>query len=533
MVFDELSLVSFLDDAGQLNAVRFPNLAALAADGVWFRNATAVSGNTQSALPSILTGRYPEPRATPTIADHPNTVFSLVGPNYRFEVFEATTSLCPYQLCSNTGPPRLDRQAGMATDIAVVAGHTFLPPDARASLPDLTQSWAGFAGVDDDEDDAPDDEASGATSGPRVIRARRSWRNRWHSASGADHVGAFERFANGISADDHQPTLYFVHTLATHQPARWMPSGQQISGRVGLPGRTKEKWTTVDWLVAQHHHSEIMQAMLADTMVGKVRQRLTEAGIYDSALLIVTADHGISFLPGDNPRNFSGTNAAEILSVPLFVKAPRTTPGVARGAIDDTNAETVDILPTVAHVLGIEPAWTVDGRSLIGDPPHAQKKFFINAATMHETYGPDEFRPIRDQLAKRQAEMFGLGKWPVFGVPGLLALAGRSVESFGDIPAIDSVRVVVEGRDALVNLNPKSRYLPAQLMGRFDQADARDAARHVLAVALNGTIVATTRAWPGSVRWMVMLPPDGLRAGRNDVEVFVVEPSGALLRPRQ
>ena len=310
--------------------------------------------------------------------------------------------------------------------------------------------------------------------------------------------------------------------------------GQLIADRVGIPGQANGRWTNVEWLVAQHHHSDIVQAMLADTLVGKVRGRLADAGIYDSALVIVTADHGISFIAGQKPRNFSGSTATEILSVPLIVKAPATTPGVTRGAIDDTNAETIDVLPTVAHVLGIEPTWRVDGRSLIGGaPPRAQKQFFINAATIQKTYRPDELRPIRDQLAKRQAEMFGLGKWPVFGVPGWLALAGRSVDSFGNIQGIDTVRVVVEGRDALVNLNPNSRSLPAQLMGRFDVTDPADVARHVLAVALNGTIVATTRAWPRSQRWVVMLPPDRLRAGKNEVEVFVVEPSGGLLRPRQ
>jgi hypothetical protein len=533
MVFDELSLVSLLDDAGQLNAVRFPNLAALAADGVWFRNATAVSDVTQSALPAILTGRYPAPRANPTIADHPNTVFSLVGRDYRFETFEAATSLCPLELCSDTGPPRRDRLAAMAADIAVVAGHTFLPPASRGSLPDVTQNWAGFAAVDDAEDNAADDDTSNQT-GPRVIRARRSWRTRWHSANRADHLDALESFAAGISPDDRQPTLYFIHTLATHQPARWLPSGQLISDRVGIPGQANGRWSNVEWLVAQHHHSDIMQAMLADTLLGKVRGRLADAGIYDSALVIVTADHGISFIPGRTPRRFSRSNATEILSVPLIVKAPARMPGVARGTIDDTNAETIDVLPTVAHVLGIQPTWRVDGRSLIGDePPRAQKQFFINGATRRETYGPDQLRPIRDRLAKRQAETFGLDRWPVFGVPGLLALAGRRVESFGKIQEIASVRVVVERRDALLNVNLNSRSLPAQLTGRFDATDAGDAADIVLAVALNGTVVATTRAWPRSQRWMAMLPPDGLRSGKNDVEVFVVEPSGGLLRPRQ
>ncbi len=95
VVFDELSLVSLLDDAGKLNAVRYPNLAALAADGVWFRNATAVSDYTRWALPSIVTGRYPAARSTPTPRDHPNTVFSLVGRSHRLEVSEAVTIAVP------------------------------------------------------------------------------------------------------------------------------------------------------------------------------------------------------------------------------------------------------------------------------------------------------------------------------------------------------------------------------------------------------------------------------------------------------
>ena len=149
VVFDELSLVSLLDDSGKLNAARYPNFAALAGDGVWFRNATAVSDYTVWALPSIVTGRYPASRSTPTPRDHPHTVFSLAGRSHRLEVSEAVTRLCPRQLCRDTGPPRFDRESAMAADVVVVAGHVFLPPSVRAALPDLTQNWAGFAAADD------------------------------------------------------------------------------------------------------------------------------------------------------------------------------------------------------------------------------------------------------------------------------------------------------------------------------------------------------------------------------------------------
>jgi hypothetical protein len=349
-------------------------------------------------------------------------------------------------------------------------------------------------------------------------------------------VGSAQAFIDGISRDDIQPTLYFIHTLASHRPSRWLPSGQRIPSLRGIPGLTDGKWTDQEWLVAQHHHADIMQAGLADTLIGRLRDRLSSAGIYDDALVIVTADHGVSLRPGDRARSFSGDNAAEVLSVPLIVKPPAATAAVARGTIDDANAETIDVAPTVARVLGIELRWPVDGRSLIGgDAPRPEKRFFFNAATMTATFEPDELWATRDQAARRQADIFGVDKWPAFTVPGLRGLVGRDVASFGDIRAIDEVRVVVEGRDALKNVNPEARELPAQLVGRFAQSDAAAAARHVLAVALNGKIVATTRAWPGSLRWMAMLPPDAFRAGANDVEVFVVDPSrpGNILRPRQ
>ena len=78
------------------------------------------------------------------------------------------------------------------------------------------------------------------------------------------------------------------------------------------------------------------------------------------------------------------------------------------------------MLPTVARVLGIDLPWPVDGRSLIGgDPPRPEKKFFFNAATMTATFKPDELWASRDQAARRQADIFGLDKWPAFTRAGI------------------------------------------------------------------------------------------------------------------
>ena len=111
---------------------------------------------------------------------------------------------------------------------------------------------------------------------------------------------------------------------------------------------------------------------LADRLLGELLARLKSAGLFDSALVIVTSDHGASFRPGELMREVTDTNAADILAVPLIVKLPRSTGSAPSVRIDDRPAETIDILPTVADVLGITMPWHVDGadscapRSLVG-----------------------------------------------------------------------------------------------------------------------------------------------------------------------
>ena len=93
-------------------------------------------------------------------------------------------------------------------------------------------------------------------------------------------------------------------------------------------------------------------------------RRLEATGLYDRALVIVTADHGVSFEPKGLMREVAPQNLADIAGVPLFVKYP----GQSRGRIDDRDAKTIDIVPTIADVLGVTIPWHVDGVSLRRPP---------------------------------------------------------------------------------------------------------------------------------------------------------------------
>ena len=83
MVFDEISLVTLLDSDAAIDASHFPNLADLAGDGIWFRNATTVSDYTRWALPAIVSGMRPRPDASSSARDHPNSIFSLLARRMR------------------------------------------------------------------------------------------------------------------------------------------------------------------------------------------------------------------------------------------------------------------------------------------------------------------------------------------------------------------------------------------------------------------------------------------------------------------
>ena len=88
---------------------------------------------------------------------------------------------------------------------------------------------------------------------------------------------------------------------------------------------------------------------------------LKDRGLYDSALIVVTSDHGEAF--GEH-RILGHSNSlyAHQIGVPLIVKYP----GQTEGKIVDSPVSHVDILPTVLDVLGIEAPTPVQGVSLVG-----------------------------------------------------------------------------------------------------------------------------------------------------------------------
>jgi hypothetical protein len=507
VVLDETPLLSWLDADAKIDPVLYPNLAALARDGTWFRNATAVSDYTRWAMPPIVSGQYPRPDASPAFADYPDTLFTLLGRTHRLEVAEAVSGLCPARLCRPPTDPMSARLALMTSDLRYVYLHVVLTDDLKHGLPRLTDRWADF----------------GDLGAERRRRMRAVGR-------GISPRQAAENFIDWISADDPQPTFYFLDTLLTHFPHRSLPSGQVNGTRAAVPGEIPgEAWSDEPWGLAQNYQRHLLQIAYADRFVGRLVARLKAVGLYERAIVVVTADHGISFQPGTPRRAFTEQTAAAIMRVPLVIKLPAGRPGPAGPVtlldgerVSDRNVEAVDIAPTVAAAMGIELPWAADGASLLDPsvPDRPSKHFFRSGRPLPpiDRRGPDPGPLLQRKLALFDGSdnVYRVPRPPRFG-----ELVGRPL---AELRVVDGgATVEVDFLDAFANVDTGADPVVFDVGGRLGEANP-DGSPTYVAVAVNGTVRAVTRTWATEPRgWLATPSLDAWHDGRNDVQVFVVE----------
>jgi len=508
VVFDELSTISLMDDRRRIDAGRYPNFAALARDATWFRNATTVNAHTEKAVPAIYTGRRPQGDELPIAADYPRSIFTLLGGSYRMQVRETLTRICPVEVCddSATDAPLDERLDALASDLGVAYLHIVLPAALAARLPPVDQTWMDFHGrsLGGDEEEEP-------TGGTSRIRAC---------------GGGICDFADTISAT-HRPTLWSLHALLPHVPWHYLPSGRRYLGDVrNIPGTTEGRWANNEWLTVQGYQRYLLQLGYTDRALGIILDRLHASGLYDRSLVVVAADHGLSFQPGEPRRNLSAANFPDIAFMPLFVKPP----GQRSGRISDGFARTIDILPTIADVLDVFLPWRVDGRSLLAGRLPADGKVAIpNQGGEPVEASLSSLLPRRSQALRRQLAIFGMTTFaPVYRIGPYVELLGRRRSSVSLVPG-SGRRVVLDGSALLGSVDPSSALSPAYVTGTITGSGSSGGE---LAVVVNDTIAAVTRTYDvfGETRFAAIVPETSFRAGPNAIDVLAVRvASGELV----
>jgi hypothetical protein len=323
IVFDEFPERSLIAPDGHLDRELFPNLASLADDGTWYRNESTVALHTGRAVPAILTGRIPPTKPTTAMAhSYPQSLFTLLGGTYEMHAREKYEQLCPTSLC--TEPTH-----GNPVDELVRASKKVMQ-----NLMDVDRtSWDHNRGF------------------------------RW----GADIDGLLGEPGTAQIAHEyidsiqpsHGPRLDYLHILLPHAPWRFFDDFR-------TRGRDGDLVHTVQNSGDRNHYSlgrqlHLLQVQTSDWLLGQVMRRLKAMNEYDDSLIVVTADHGVAF---PYWRAATEKNYPDLLWTPLFVKAP----GQTAGRIDDRPMLSVDVLPTIADILGAEIPWKIDGISALGSP---------------------------------------------------------------------------------------------------------------------------------------------------------------------
>ncbi len=156
-----------------------------------------------------------------------------------------------------------------------------------------------------------------------------------------------------------------------------------------------------------------------DAEIGKLRDMLTELGLAENTLVIVTADHGEAFLEHDF-LSHGQTLYEEVTHVPLVLWGAGVTK--AFPALNTMPVSTVCLYPTICDVLGAAAPESIAGRSLVrpwqaldaGDVrAYAQNNWLIATHTWDplEAFWWERFKLIRDTMGRR-LEVYDLERDP-------------------------------------------------------------------------------------------------------------------------
>jgi Sulfatase len=497
VVFDELPATSLMDARDRIDARRFPAFASLAGDATWYRTATTVAGRTTEAVPAMLTGRRPREGDLPIASDHPQSLFSLLSRSHRLTVTEPITDVCPPDLCPEHRPDIKDRLRSLAEDVRVVSAHLLLPDDLDADLPPIDRDWQGF------ENDA---------IGPRAnrVQRRRFIEEVFRRINEDDVPASFERMGRAVGEPGARPPLLFLHVSIPHVPWNFTPEGKRYETRVSMPGVVDGTWVGSQWLADQGFQRHLLQTQYADKLLDGFLRRLRETGLYDPALIVVLADHGVSFRSGERRRRPTPANVHDVANIPLFIKRP----GQHEGGIEDTAVRTIDVLPTIADELGLRLREPVDGVPVgerDADPDNE-----IDVPDSWELGTTTTFGTILSQREERrryERSLLEAAGYDAFAMGPRPELLGRRV---GAAPPGDG-RVELEDPGQFEDVDPDSPLLPIWVAGTVTALPGGSE----VAIVVNGRVKATTKVDRG--HFGALVPPRALRAGANRVEVFEID----------
>lgn len=363
IVFDEMSYDYILKD-GSINREAFPRFAELASTGLWFTNVTTNFIATQEALPTLLTGRR-----SPDLTSSP-TLFDSLPSGYHAKTVETEI------MVENWLRDRSDRK------IEAYMGKSY----ALSHRPLATGSFMAELAF------RPMVQKMQFVNVGTFTYTFQSMNTRSFHITVPDELSSF---LNTIDAKKAEGQFSFWHASIPHAPFIFSHDGS----RPPYPERatffpSDRQLTSAEYRAVMGNYVE--QTKFVDLVLGKVIDRLKQQNLYDKAIVVVLADHGLRVW-SDFQRHTDLT-----ARIPLVLHGPGIAPGV-----NDTDVQLIDVLPTVLDVLKAPEPSGIDGVSAFAAVrPQRQKVlhsfpmdvFFNNDTHSWQYVGTTQQQPMASSL---------------------------------------------------------------------------------------------------------------------------------------
>ena len=513
IVFDEFPIATLLDRSGQqVDAEVFPNFARVSREFNWYRNTYTVSDSTIQALPAILTGSFPDPDKPPLASQYPRSLFTLLEKGDQIRSVGARTGICSPLVCGKEKKYKyvLKDLEYFAADLRLVYLHRVLPARLAEKLPSVTQDWV-FA--------------------------------RKHDKVSADSPLVVESFLTGLQPynGEGKPPLHFMHVILPHVPYVFLPDGQRYTrkefGRTGLDESKRNGDVRGTLQMYQRH---MMQTAYVDKLMGLVVDRLKQQGLYDQSLVIITADHGVSFWPGTFPRVTEEKSLYDVGLVPLFVKPPK----LKAPQVVERNVQNIDILPTIADVVGVAMPWKVDGQSLLAtERPPLKVHTIMRASVPTKKFELDDSKKV--EAHKGKWNVFGDGRAGFYQVGPFRALVGKPLSALPLGPQAEGLTFNLLDPEAYTGIDPEMflktahaeesfAYRPAVVSGLIQHNG--QAAPKEIGISVNGVMAGVypifTPQKDGLLFSAIVNHELFQRPGFNEIRVFALEgtPAAPVVR---
>ena len=141
----------------------------------------------------------------------------------------------------------------------------------------------------------------------------------------------------------------YVHTMETHGPLIIPETIEPFYTDESTPQEDLAGWydTAIRW---------------ADRRLASLVDLLKEEGLYENTLLLITADHGESLIPGKASGTHRGPPLFDRVHIPLIVRWPEAVPA---NSIFSENVQFLDLGPTILEAAGIPWTRQYQGTSLV------------------------------------------------------------------------------------------------------------------------------------------------------------------------